>query len=86
MKPIGNRVLVESAEKEKTTSSGIIIPDSVNESNKPKLGKVVAIGSKMEEDISIGDTIVYGKYAGFEIELEGKKHMILLAEDVLGVI
>ncbi len=85
MKPIGNRVLVKSQEKEKTTSSGIIIPDSVGESNKPKTGEVVAIGSTITEPIEIGDMVVYGKFAGFEVELKGVKHMVLQMDDVLGV-
>ena len=85
MKPLGNRVLVRSAEKEKTTSSGIIIPDSAVESNKPKTGLIVAVGTKLEEELEVGMTVVFGKYAGFETTIGKDKHMILSVDDVLGI-
>ena len=85
MKPLGNRIIVESEEKSKTTMSGIIIPDSAEESQEPKIGKVKSIGTRIKEDIKVGDVVVFGKYSGFEITLDKKKHMILSVDDVLGI-
>ena len=85
MKPLGNRVLVLSAGKDKTTASGIIIPDSAVESNKPKTGVIVAVGTKLEEELEIGMTVVFGKYAGFETTINKERHMILTVDDILGI-
>ena len=82
-KPLGDRLLVERVEEVSTTASGIIIPDSAKD--KPSQGKVVAIGSEVEE-INVGDTIVFGKYAGNEITLDSKEYLIMEQSDALGIL
>ena len=82
-KPIGERVLVERLEKKKKTASGIIIPDNAKE--KPLMGVVKAIGSEVK-DVKVNDKVVFGKYSGTEVKLEGTEYLILKLEDVLGVI
>ncbi|TLD88689.1 co-chaperone GroES [Helicobacter sp. MIT 05-5294] len=81
-KPLGERVLVERLEEDTKTASGIIIPDNAKE--KPLEGKVLAIGSEVKE-VKVGDVVVFGKYSGTEVKLEGKEYLILKLEDVLGV-
>ncbi len=81
-KPLGERVLVERLEEDTKTASGIIIPDNAKE--KPLEGKILAIGSEVK-DVKVGDRVVFGKYSGTEIKLEGKEYLILKLEDVLGV-
>ncbi len=81
--PLGNRVLVERIEDAQTTASGIIIPDNAKE--KPSQGKVIAVGSDVEE-ISEGDTVVFGKYSGNDITLDGNEYLIMDADDVFGII
>jgi len=81
--PLGNRVLVERVEDSQTTASGIIIPDNAKE--KPSQGKIVAIGGDVEE-ISVGDTVVFGKYSGNDITLEGSEYLIMDADDIFGII
>jgi len=81
--PLGNRVLVERVEEKQTTASGIIIPDNAKE--KPSQGKVVAVGGDVES-ISMGDTVVFGKYSGNEIALDGREYLILDADDIFGII
>ncbi len=87
-KPLGLRVLVERMEEEAKTASGIIIPDNAKE--KPLEGKVVAISKEVEEDenlpINVGDTIVFAKYAGTEISMDGKEYLVLNTDDILGKI
>lgn len=82
-KPLGERVLVERLEENTKTASGIIIPDNAKE--KPLEGIVKAIGSEVK-DVSVNDKIVFGKYSGTEVKLDGKEYLILKLEDVLGVI
>lgn len=82
-KPLGKRILVERLEEDTKTSSGIIIPDNAKE--KPLSAKVVAISDECKE-IVMGDTVVFGKYKGDEIKLEGKEYIVLEIEDVLGII
>ncbi|WP_168236884.1 co-chaperone GroES, partial [Campylobacter fetus] len=79
--PLGKRVLVEREEEVKTTASGIIIPDNASK-EKPSKGKVVA-ASKEAEGVSVGDIVVFAKYAGSEISLEDKKYLVLNLEDIL---
>ena len=81
--PLGNRILVLPNEEEKTTMSGIIIPDSAKE--RPLGGKVVAISDEVEVKISLDDEVLFGKYAGSEMTLEGTKYLIMNVEDVLGI-
>ncbi len=81
--PLGNRVLVERMEETQTTASGIIIPDNAKE--KPSQGKIVAVGSDVEE-INVGDSVVFGKYSGNEIALDGTDYLIMDADDIFGII
>lgn len=81
--PLGKRVLVERLEDVKTTASGIIIPDNAKE--KPLSGKVLAVSSEIE-GVSVGDSVVFAKYGGTEVVLDGKTYLVLKIEDVLGVL
>ncbi len=84
-KPLANRVLVERAPEVTTTASGIIIPGNAKE--KPQEGKVIAVGpDALDEGISEGDTVVFGKYGGTEIVIEGKEYLILSSDDILGIL
>ena len=85
--PLADRVLVEPAAAETTTASGIIIPDTAQE--KPQKGTIVAIGSgKIDEPmtVKVGDTVLYGKYSGTELKLEGKDFLIMREADILAII
>jgi chaperonin GroES len=84
-RPIGDRVLVKPAEAEETTKGGIIIPDTAKE--KPQRGKVIAIGTGKKDEpitVKVGDTVLYGKYSGTEISLEGDEYLIMRESDILG--
>jgi chaperonin GroES len=87
-RPIGLRVLVERVEEEAKTASGIIIPDNAKE--KPLEGKVIAISKEVEEDenlpINEGDIVVFAKYAGTDITIDGKEYLVLNTDDILGKI
>jgi chaperonin GroES len=83
IKPIGNRVAILQKDAEQTTASGLIIPDVAQE--KPQQGEVVAIGSKVE-DIAVGDTVIYSKYAGTTLTLGSKEYLVLAEEDVFAVL
>jgi len=84
--PQGDRVLVEVAEAETKTTGGIIIPDTAKE--KPQKGVIVAVGPGKKKDepitLKVGDKILYGKYSGTELSIEGKEYLIMKAEEVLG--
>ncbi len=84
--PLGQRVLVKRVEEEAKTASGIIIPDNAKE--KPLTGKVVAISSEVEEDgdIAKDDTVVFAKYSGTDITLEGDEYLVLNTDDILGIL
>ena len=87
IKPLADRVLVESAEAEETTASGIIIPDTAKE--KPQKGVVIAVGNgKKDEPLTVkaGDTVLYGKYAGTEVSFEGKDYLIMREADIFAII
>ena len=92
VKPMDDRVLVKPIEKETVTASGIYLPESSKE--RPVMGKVVALGpgkrldNGKRADMSIrkGDTVVYGKYAGSEVEIKGNEHLILRESEILGVL
>jgi len=87
IKPLADRVLVEPAAAEEKTASGIIIPDTAKE--KPQRGKVVAVGpGKKDEPTTVkeGDTVLYGKYSGTEISIEGTDYLIMRESDILAVI
>ena len=87
IKPLADRVLVEPAAAEERTASGIIIPDTAKE--KPQRGIVVAAGpGKPDEPITVqvGDTVLYGKYSGTELQLEGKEYMMMRESDILAIV
>ena len=87
IKPLADRVVIEPAVAETTTASGIIIPDTAKE--KPQEGTVVAVGAGTKDNpvtLKVGDTVLYGKYAGTELKLEGKDYLIMRENDVLAVI
>lgn len=92
LKPLHDRIIVEAAPKEEKTSGGIILPDSAQE--KPQRGKVLAAGpgKRLDNgklapmDVKIGDTVLYGKYSGTEVTVEGTDYVILRADDVLAVL
>ena len=87
IKPLADRVLVESAAAEEKTASGIFIPDTAKE--KPQKGIVVAVGNgKKDEPLTVkeGDTVLYGKYAGTEISYEGKEYLIMRESDIFAII
>jgi chaperonin GroES len=81
--PLGKRVLVSRTEEAKTTASGIIIPDNATE--KPSQGKVIAISSEVE-NVNVNDTVVFGKYAGNELKLDGVTYLVIEVDDLLGII
>ncbi|OQX59726.1 MAG: co-chaperone GroES [Helicobacteraceae bacterium 4484_230] len=82
-KPLGDRVLAERVEDATTTASGIIIPDNAKE--KPSQGKIVAVSEDVE-NIKVGDTVVFGKYSGNELTLDGTEYLILEADEIFGII
>ena len=87
IKPLADRVLVEPKEAETKTASGLFIPDNAKE--KPQEGTVLAVGpGKKDEpmEVKVGDTVLYGKYAGTEFHLDGKDYMIMRENDVIAVI
>ncbi len=87
IRPLADRVLVEPAPAETKTSSGIIIPDTAQE--KPQRGKVVAVGNGKKDEpmtVSAGDMVLYGKYAGTEIKIDGKDYLIMRESDILAII
>lgn len=87
IKPLGDRVLVEPAEAEEKTASGIIIPDTAKE--KPQRGTVVAVGpGKKEEPTTVkqGDNVLYGKYSGTEISISGKDYLIMKEADIYAIV
>ena len=87
IKPLADRVLINPTPAEEVTMSGIIIPDSAKE--KPLKGTVIAVGNgTKDEDMVLkeGDNVLYGKYAGSEIEIEGKKYLIMRQSDVLAIL
>ena len=92
LKPLGDRVLVKALEKKDEIRSGIIIPDTAKE--KPQEGEVIAVGKgKLTEegklipmDVKAGDKILYGKYSGTEVKIEGQEYLIMHQEDILGIV
>jgi len=92
IRPLGDRILVKRIKEEEKTKGGIIIPDTAKE--KPQEGKVVAVGKGKYDDsgklipleVKAGDKILFGKYSGSEIKLEGEEHLILREDDILGIL
>jgi chaperonin GroES len=92
IRPLQDRVLVKRVEEEEKTKGGIIIPDTAKE--KPIEGKVVAVGNgKVSEDgtvrpleVKAGDRVLFGKYSGTEVKIDGEEHLILREDDILGIV
>ena len=87
IKPLADRVLIKVSEAETTTESGIIIPDNAQE--KPQKGRVIAIGRGTKENpitVKVGDTVLYGKYAGTELKHEGEEFIIMRESDIFAII
>ena len=87
LKPLADRVLVEAAQAEEKTAGGIIIPDTAKE--KPQRGKVIAVGIGKKDEpltVKIGDSVLYGKYAGTEINIEGKEYLIMRESDIFAIL
>ena len=87
IKPLADRVLVKPAAAEEKTVAGIIIPDPAKE--KPLTGEVLAVGNGTKDEemvLKVGDTVLYGKYSGNEVELDGEKYLIMRQSDVLAVL
>jgi len=92
IQPLGDRILLKRIEEEQTSKGGIVIPDTARE--KPQEGEIVAVGKgKMLEDgtlvpleVKKGDRVLFGKYSGTEVKLEGEEHLIVKEGDILGVL
>ena len=92
IKPLGNRVVVETIEQEEVTAGGIVLPETAKE--KPQRGNVVAVGlgevddngNRKPMDVNAGDVVLFAKYSGTEVKLDGKKYLILKETDLLAVI
>ena len=87
IKPLADRVVVEAAPAEERTAGGLIIPDTAKE--KPQKGKVVAVGSGKKDEpmtVKVGDHILYGKYSGTEVMIEGKEYLIMRESDIFAVV
>ena len=91
-RPLHDRVLIESLESEEKTAGGIIIPDTAKE--KPQEGKVIAVGpgAKSEDgrtipmDVKVGDRVLFGKWSGTEVKVDGKEYSIMKESDIMGVV
>jgi chaperonin GroES len=89
LQPLGDRVVVQPAEREETTKSGIVIPDTAKE--KPQRGSIIAVGKgrrdddgeRIPMDVSVGDTVLFAKYAGTEFKFEDEEYLILSEKDIL---
>jgi chaperonin GroES len=92
LKPLADRLVVEPTEEEETRASGLVLPETAKE--KPQQGDVTAIGpgrrdddgKRIEMDVAVGDTVLYAKYAGTEIKIDGKKLLILKESDILAIV
>jgi chaperonin GroES len=92
IRPLQDRVIVKRVEEEEKTKGGIIIPDSAKE--KPMEGEVIAVGkgkilengTKVDMDVKVGDRILFSKYAGTEVKIDGVEHLIMREDDILGII
>jgi chaperonin GroES len=87
IQPLADRVIVESAAAEEKTAGGIIIPDTAKE--KPQRGKVLAVGSGKKDEpmtVKVGDTVLYGKYAGTEVQVDGKDYLIMRESDIFAIV
>ncbi len=92
LKPLGSRVVIEPLESEEVTAGGIVLPETAKE--KPQKGKVLSVGpgvrdeagKRIQMDVNVGDTVLFAKYAGTEIKVDGKKLLILRESDLLAIV
>ena len=92
LKPLGDRLLVEPQEQEEMTASGLVLPETAKE--KPQQGAILAAGPGRRDekgkhiklDVAVGDVVMYAKYAGTEVKIEGKKYLILKESDILAIV
>ncbi len=92
LKPLGDRLVVEPKEREETTPSGLVLPETAKE--KPQEGEVMAVGpgrrdddgNRIAMDVSVGDSVLYAKYGGTEVKIDGKKLLILKESDILAIV
>ncbi|HEY5432791.1 MAG TPA: co-chaperone GroES [Coriobacteriia bacterium] len=92
LKPLGDRVVVKASEAEEQTKSGLFIPDTAKE--KPQKGSVIAVGegkyredgTRVPVDVKVGDVVIYGKYGGTEVKVDGEDYLILRADDIYAVV
>ncbi len=92
LKPLGDRVVVKPIEQDEITTGGIMLPDTAKE--KPQKGEILAVGpggrndsgERVELDVKVGDTVLYAKYAGTEIKLDGEKVLVLRESDILAIV
>ena len=87
IKPLADRVIIQPAAAEEKTASGIIIPDTAKE--KPQKGSVVAVGDGKKDEpitVKVGDNVLYGKYAGTEITIDGKEYLIMRESDIFAIV
>lgn len=92
MKPLGERVIIKVLESEEKTKSGIVLPDTAKE--KPQMGKVLAVGNgklldngqRVTMDVKEGDKVLFAKYAGTEVKLDGEEYMVLKETDILAIV
>ena len=92
IKPLEDRIVVKALEAEKTTASGIVIPDSAKE--KPQEGEVLSVGPgrvddngvRVPMDVAVGDKVIYSKYGGTEVKYDGEEYLILSARDILAIV
>lgn len=84
IQPLHDRVLIKPVDAEETSKSGIIIPDNAKE--KPQEGKIIALGTDEDFVVKKGDKVIYAKYSGTEIKLDGDDHIIMREEDILGIV
>jgi chaperonin GroES len=91
LKPLGDRLIIQAVDEEETTASGLVLPDTAKE--KPQKGKVIAVGDGRIEDgeripldVAVGDEVLYSKYGGTEIKVDGEDLLVLRESDVLAVV
>jgi chaperonin GroES len=84
LRPIGERALVRPVEQEETTASGIVLPETAKD--KPQTARIIAIGDLEDGEVSEGDLVVFAKYSGTQVTLDGEDYLILDADDLLGII
>lgn len=91
IKPLGDRVVIKVMESEETTKSGIVLPGTAKE--KPMQGEVLAVGSgeivdgkKVELEVKVGDKVIYSKYAGTEVKMDGNEYLIIRQSDILAIV